>query len=308
MTRAQPTSGEFARLGFNSPETAAKLWQRWAERLGQEPTLELAALSRYAADPDQALEALARVHEQAPDIFGGLTTDPAWRDRAIRVLGASTVLARFFTRHPAELAGLRPAPAPRGAQGWAAFFQERMTAAEPSPDEVRRANYAALSQVAAFDLAAAEPTEVVETVGQELSHIADAVLASALNCARAEVANSDDVRLAVVALGKTGAQELNYLSDVDVVYLAEPAEGVQLDDAMRIGAQVAGALAPTPQRAASGRWTPHCVPKANLGRWFAPWRPAASTTRPGQRTGSSRPCSRRVPSPGTWSWGRPSAT
>ena len=32
------------------------------------------------------------------------------------------------------------------------------------------------------------------------------------------------VRLAVIAMGKCGARELNYVSDVDVVFVAEPAD------------------------------------------------------------------------------------
>ncbi|WQD13883.1 MAG: hypothetical protein U1U88_002299 [Lawsonella clevelandensis] len=31
-------------------------------------------------------------------------------------------------------------------------------------------------------------------------------------------------RLAIIAMGKCGARELNYISDVDVVFAAEPAD------------------------------------------------------------------------------------
>ena len=37
-------------------------------------------------------------------------------------------------------------------------------------------------------------------------------------------ADAAPCRLAVIALGKTGGRELNYVSDVDVVFVAEPVD------------------------------------------------------------------------------------
>ena len=64
----------------------------------------------------------------------------------------------------------------------------------------------------------------VDEVGQELADLADAVLEAALAIARAELpADAAPARLAIVAMGKCGARELNYASDVDVIFVAEPA-------------------------------------------------------------------------------------
>ena len=61
-------------------------------------------------------------------------------------------------------------------------------------------------------------------VADELSDLADATLEAALAIARAKVGEERlQTRLAVVGLGKCGAQELNYVSDVDVLFVAEPA-------------------------------------------------------------------------------------
>src|SRR5699024_469842 len=46
-----------------------------------------------------------------------------------------------------------------------------------------------------------------------------------LAIARAELDGAGDIRLAVIALGKTGARELNYVSDVDVVFVLDSAAG-----------------------------------------------------------------------------------
>jgi len=79
-------------------------------------------------------------------------------------------------------------------------------------------------------------------VTAELTDLADAVVSVALTLAQAQVAGHERVRLAVVALGKCGARELNYLSDVDVLFVAEPAGDTDPAEAARIGGEVAGAL------------------------------------------------------------------
>ena len=49
--------------------------------------------------------------------------------------------------------------------------------------------------------------------------------------------------LAVIAMGKCGAQELNYISDVDVVFIAEPrTPEVDQDAALKVGQQIARRL------------------------------------------------------------------
>lgn len=67
-------------------------------------------------------------------------------------------------------------------------------------------------------------------VGAHLADLADAALAAALQVAERNVCGADDTaavpRLAVIAMGKSGARELNYVSDVDVIFVAEEADAV----------------------------------------------------------------------------------
>ena len=64
----------------------------------------------------------------------------------------------------------------------------------------------------------------MDEVAEELADLAAAVLEAALAVARSELpAGSAPCRLAVIAMGKCGARELNYASDVDVIFVAEPA-------------------------------------------------------------------------------------
>jgi len=73
-----------------------------------------------------------------------------------------------------------------------------------------------------------EPVLPFTTVGEHLSDIADAALGAALIVATRSVTGGDQpLRLAVIAMGKCGARELNYVSDVDVIFVGQTADTVE---------------------------------------------------------------------------------
>ncbi len=246
VTRVQSTVGEFARRGFDAPATAAATWVRWAEVCGDEPPVPLSAFAT-AADRDCALDVVARLAEQAPDVLTEVLSAPEWLDRLIRVAGASSALGKFLVRNPDQLDLLRTARPARDAQGWLEFYVERVGivdgVATGDGDDLRRAHHAALVEIAARDLESTDPMRVVHAVSRELSHAADAVLHCALAIARSEVTDWRAARLAIVAMGKAGAQELNYLSDVDVIHVAEAADGHSPEEGLRAATALAAAVA-----------------------------------------------------------------
>jgi glutamate-ammonia-ligase adenylyltransferase len=73
----------------------------------------------------------------------------------------------------------------------------------------------------------------------ELSDLAAAALEAGLAIARSDNPESADVRLAVIGMGKCGARELNYISDVDVIFVAEPREGVDETKALQAATRLA---------------------------------------------------------------------
>ena len=100
--------------------------------------------------------------------------------------------------------------------------------------------------IVADDLTSPDPYQHVETVGRRMSDLADAALDAALLIARRAVGPpARDAALAVIAMGKTGARELNYISDVDVVYVVAPAEGrrVPEEELLAAGTAIATELA-----------------------------------------------------------------
>ena len=203
----------------------------------------LAALAQ-AADPDLALIGLAQVADRDHTLIKSLVGDAAFRARLIAVLGVSKALADHLARHPADSAVLRGRDADhRGEPGKIRDELLRSVGADPGAREPVAAGLdsgidpAALLAAAyrrrLLHLAGRDLTGVAtfDEVAAELADLADAVLDAALAVARAEIpadapsaASAADARLAVVAMGKCGARELNYASDIDVIFVAEPAD------------------------------------------------------------------------------------
>ncbi len=105
---------------------------------------------------------------------------------------------------------------------------------------MRREYRTQLLRIAAFDLSQDDPLEVMPRVAQALADLAAAALEAALAIARAKHSTQGrEVRVSVLGMGKTGGCELNYISDVDVIYVAEPVGDTDESEALAVGAQLA---------------------------------------------------------------------
>ncbi len=241
-------TARLARAGFADPVRAAGLLTAPALRLWNPERNEasdpaaavvLSALGRAAA-PDQALAMLAELaaSEVGPELVAELRASAWYRTRLLGVLGASQALAEHLCAHPRDALLLRGAAAELpGVDSAAARLAEAVgaSAADPvtgtagrpatvtGPAAVRalRAAYRReLLLVAARDLAGELS---LQEVTEALSDLAGFVLSAGLAVARASLpADAAGCRLAVIGMGKAGGRELNYISDVDVVFVFEP--------------------------------------------------------------------------------------
>ncbi|MFM7210788.1 MAG: bifunctional [glutamine synthetase] adenylyltransferase/[glutamine synthetase]-adenylyl-L-tyrosine phosphorylase, partial [Actinomycetota bacterium] len=83
----------------------------------------------------------------------------------------------------------------------------------------------------------------VDDTAAELADLADAALESALAIARTQLPDdAPECRLAVIAMGKCGGRELNYVSDVDVVFVAEAPPGQDESAALATATRLATSL------------------------------------------------------------------
>lgn len=228
MTRIQTTQGTLVRLGFVDAATAERLLAEWGSEAD-----EVLELLGDVADPDLALSALDRLASRVPGLPRRLLDSPALARQLTRVLGASASLGQFLAAHPEQVERLAQEVVRSDAGQLRAELLRSVgadpaapipVAAELSGDPLRIAYRGALLRIAARDLCAPEPLEAFDDIAAELSDLADATLETALAIARARCGpEAEHCRLAILALGKCGAQELNYVSDVDVLYVAEPA-------------------------------------------------------------------------------------
>ena len=201
----------------------------------------LSALER-AYDPDVALRNLHGVLAALPSRRTTLDelapTEDAQR-RLIAVLGASDEMGKLMRIRPDLVAAAAADPCRSGqlsaAQRRASILEA--IGADPSADapvagldladatsELRRTYRRHLAAIMAIDVTADDPLYVQPAISRMLSDLADAALEGALAIARHEVDGGEHCRFAIIGMGKLGAQELNYVSDVDLIYVVEPAD------------------------------------------------------------------------------------
>ncbi|MER7518021.1 bifunctional [glutamine synthetase] adenylyltransferase/[glutamine synthetase]-adenylyl-L-tyrosine phosphorylase [Streptomyces sp. NPDC126499] len=245
MTVPGRRSSTFSRLlrhGFTDPSAAERLLDLPELAALRGDSVLLDALGA-TADPDLALRGLVRLVEAQPEAERrGLTTTllsaKPFRDRLLGVLGTSEALADHLARHPRDWQALVTYEAADLHPGVADF--ERGLAEATDPVSLRVAYRRCLLAIAARDVCGT--IDVAQTAA-ELADLATATLRAALALARAAAPeDAARCRLAVIAMGKCGGNELNYVSDVDVIFVGEPADGTEEAQALQAATRLASHL------------------------------------------------------------------
>jgi glutamate-ammonia-ligase adenylyltransferase len=240
----------FAELGFADPAKGAALWKRLVPAGGGEPpppenVANLLAELAGSSDPDMALLNLTRFVEAriAPARFlhSFFLARPIAR-LLVTIFSCSYFLADILMHNPGYLSWLVEERTLEGPKAHSAYLFELSRQIEPFRDRRRRVNSAKryfrreILRIGARDLMGLAR---VEEVTAELSFLADAIIETVAGMAFEELAESAgpgptawslDVpvpfhRFAVISLGKLGGTELNYSSDIDLMYVCDPGEG-----------------------------------------------------------------------------------
>src|SRR5262245_18448190 len=179
-----------------------------------------------AEAPDPALARTAWERVTAARDAREVLERPMVAPTAIHLLGFSPAAADFLVKYPDE-AAVFAAVEPRARQHLDLEVAADIEGSGPAAG-LRRFRGRAMLRAAARDLEGADLDEVV----REITDIADACFEAAC------LAVAGGVTLAVVALGKWGGNELNYSSDVDLLFVHERSE----PDENEAAEAIAGAL------------------------------------------------------------------
>ena len=268
------TSRSLIKAGFSRPDAARCAMMAIRKNCNKISFETLLRSALTVEDPDSALLSLQDLSEAYPEIINNISTSNSQVSSSLtslmQVLGASNALAMLMRTRP----NLIKAAANDPNHLFAMTREERVkdlleaiqayTATVVSSESsdsntiyltslgfaqavsALRARYREhVAAIMAADLASADPVEVQPDISRKLSDAADAVLEAALSISRGQVTGSSACRFAIIAMGKLGAQEINYVSDIDLIYVVEPADlsnKQNQDAALRVGASMAMVL------------------------------------------------------------------
>ncbi len=239
----RPKLPSVGRLGLVEPSAPADL-----DRLGwnTDAYVELLWSLSRAPNADNALRTMVRLADAAgrdwDELNQALVKDRGLRGRLFGVLGSSMALGDHLVANADSwhlLAGGVTLPSADELRDAFRESAEKTTDTTSALQPLRKLYRDRLLVLAGMDLASTvenEPVLSFVTIGEHLSDLADAALGAALTVATRSVCGDDGQcpRIAVIAMGKCGARELNYVSDVDVIFVA--------DDADALATRVAGEM------------------------------------------------------------------
>ena len=269
----KPSSMDLIRAGLQDLDKARALFdQLKADDIPDERCAELLSALAHACDPDMALsnfvDIVNAMQSSQRDLEHVIPDNDALK-RLVTVLGVSDAMGKFMRFKPQLVEAAAVDNCNSHLFNHAQRRARLLKAVGADPDEpampvaskdlaeaatALRSSYRnQLAAIIAQDAVADDPTSIQPTISRELSDLADAALEGALAIARHETEGSEHVRFTIIGMGKLGAQELNYVSDVDLIYVVEPADkDVDHQTLIRVGTKMGTMLQRVCQSAIMG--------------------------------------------------------
>ena len=289
---AEATRRWLAGLGVRDPERGRRDLADLEARASS-PTVaavligQLATMLPDCPDPGMALTNLERFVAAAPDgveATDALATSPRTTEILVQLFSTSQYFSELLIRDPAAIHWLRGGADRRDRQTliddlWAEVRFER-AGDEAVRLAIRRFRHREMLRVGYNDIVRGLPLEITTL---DLSHLADACIEAACRVARRNAVerhgepigrDGKPARFVVLALGKLGGEELNYSSDIDLIFLYDEEGRTDGPRARRRtpssspgwAARSSGCSPTTPSRASPTGSTCGSGPKATRGR------------------------------------------
>jgi glutamate-ammonia-ligase adenylyltransferase len=249
-----PLATRLSACGFDGSTAVATSFRGASLRMlangaGDADVVEIVEACLRSASPDDAVRNLERYLENtSPSVF--VRTMVAARpvlNLVATLFGTSQHLSDILARQPGLAYWLmeqRTWDAPDDVESYEAWLVreiEPFLTVEAKLNAVRRTHRQALLKVGALDLMGGAP---VEEVTRRLSDLADACARVVLDIVYDEVAEDDTHPrgLAVIAMGKLGGRELNYSSDVDLIFVSDDTDDATIEFYTRIARRFTDAV------------------------------------------------------------------
>jgi len=185
-------------------------------------------------DADAARRFAVEFQTSNPSLAAKLARDPALLSDVLTIVSFSPLLATTLLQNPEYVTWLQKRRKDSGVRSTGELLESlaqfEMTHSQLSP-QVLYARFRRRELLRIF-LRDVRRLATIAEITEEISNLADAILASALKVASNEISNRygrpqgtdehgrpREARFCIVALGKLGSRELNYSSDIDVIFL-----------------------------------------------------------------------------------------
>ena len=233
--RSSGALASLAKYGFTDLDGTIGKLDELVSLVGDVGRSSLAAISQ-SANPDQALEYLIKLSRESKPAVKKVLAKEESALRLCKLLGASSALAEFVQLNPVVLVEFEREAKLHDREEYVSLLLSAVGGEKQSSSQqitnLRKAYRTELVKIAVFDLSAKDPMVVQPKVSLALADIAAAALEAGIAIARRDLFFTADhgmfsqeevmaTRLAVIGMGKGGAGELNYISDVDVIFVAE---------------------------------------------------------------------------------------
>ncbi len=235
-------AGIFARLGFRDPAKASSLWNRLLPDENQPDRSHIRALITELVscpDMDMALVNLSRFADSTispSHLLGSIYLEGPLCHLLVVILSCSNYLTDILIRNPGYLSWLIEEDTLEGIKSYSSYSCELETQIAAFTDPHRRLNSIKrykrreILRIGTRDLLGLAPVEEITT---ELSLLADAIVETVARLAYAEerpdaggppdehpFGGRDPFRrFSIISMGKLGGYELNYSSDIDLLYV-----------------------------------------------------------------------------------------